>query len=321
MKRAKINFFGFIVAWLIVLGLVSFIGVGDKGMIIVGPKVTLVESGQNAIIGWNGREEVLILSTDAMASKSTLVLEVLPLPSNPKSVEEGSFNSFIKLEEIMDEKLEFLQEKGILGIKGGGKEGVEITFHKKIGAHEVTVVKVADLDYFMRWVNDFTLGKGFKGEISSEFKNTVESYLDRGMKFFVFDVIDVGSAKQSIKPLVYQFETDFLYYPLEITATSDAGLSSSTVNLFIITKGIVNKELIRETRLRPRIGFDNLIGLSKSELKEISPEIASLFGSHAYVMNTGYRGRLNYLNKDLIVYKADIHQPTFLEKLSNQIEW
>ncbi|HJH27131.1 MAG TPA: hypothetical protein C5S37_10290 [Methanophagales archaeon] len=55
----------------------------DKGMIVVGPReVSLQESGQNAIVAWNGDEEIIILSTDAKSSESTLVLEVLPLPSN-----------------------------------------------------------------------------------------------------------------------------------------------------------------------------------------------------------------------------------------------
>jgi hypothetical protein len=322
MIGAKRKFFGSTLTLLVVLGLMSLIGAGDRGMIVIGPDVALEESGQNAIIGWNGKEEVLILSTDAAASKSTYVLEVLPLPSNPKSVEEGSFESFTKLMEIMDEKLEELWEKGNLGITREGAKGkVEITFHKQIGAHEVTVVKVLDLDYFLKWVDNFTRSKGLRGNISPEFKSTVKSYLDRGIKYFVFDVIDVASAKQSIKPLIYRFKTDYLYYPLEITSTSDAGSSRSTVNLFIVTKGIVDKELIRDVGLWLGQGFDNIVSLSKSELKEVSPELASLFGSHAFVMNTWYKGRLRYLNEDLVAHKTDIHQPTLIERGQSRIEW
>jgi len=61
----------------------------NRGMINIGPKeVNIQESVQNAIVAWNGDEEVIILSTDVQSSQPTLVLEVLPLPSNPVKVEK-----------------------------------------------------------------------------------------------------------------------------------------------------------------------------------------------------------------------------------------
>jgi hypothetical protein len=297
-------------------------------MIVVGPReVSLEESGQNAIVAWNGNEEVIILSTDVKSSESTLVLEVLPLPSNPTKVEEGNFDSFTKLTEIVNKKVRAIREQmKALGRLGRGVKapiveipGVEITFHKKIGAHDVTVVKVNDLDYFINWVKDFTVSKGFKyAEISPEFRNTVANYLNRNIKFFVFDVIETGKDKQSIKPLIYRFKTDFLYYPLEITATSDAGLSNSKVNIFLIAKGIIDITAVRNTNLWPRTGFEYPIELSEKELKEISPEIADLFSS-AYVMNAFYSGPLISLNTDLVVYQQDIYIPTFFDKISQSI--
>ena len=290
----------------------------NKGMIVIDPKeISLAETGQNAIVAWNGKEEVIILSTDVRSSESTLVLEILPLPSNPIKVEEGNFDSFTKLTEIVNKKIRAIRERE--RYKGFGRKavtGVEITFHKKIGAHDVTVVKVNDLDYFINWVRNFTTSKGFKyTEISSEFKNTVASYLDRSIRFFVFDVIDVSKDRQSIKPLVYRFKTDFLYYPLEITAASDAKRSFSEVNIFLITNGIINKTVIRDANLWPEAGFKYSIELTKNELKEISPEIADLFSS-AYVMNVHYFGLLERLNKDLVVYRQDIYIPTFFDKIS-----
>ena len=294
----------------------------NRGMIVIGPReVRLEESGQNAIVAWNGNEEVIILSTDTKSSESTLVLEVLPLPSNPTKVEEGSFDSFIKLTEIVNKKVRAIRER--VRYVAAGKlvstPSIEITFHKKIGAHDVTVVKVNDLDYFINWVKDFVISKGFENiELSPKFKNTVADYLSRNIKFFVFDVIEVGKDRQSIKPLVYRFKTNFLYYPLEITATSDAGLSISKVNIFLITKGPINKTVIINANLWPRTGFDYNIELSKAELKEISPEIADLFSS-AYVMNAYYYGLLERLNKDLVVYHQDVHIPTFFDKMFQSI--
>ena len=296
--------------------LISPLASADRGMIIVGPEeITLEESGQNAIVAWNGDEEVIILSTDAKSSGSTLVLELLPLPSNPKKVEEGSFDSFEKLTKMVNEKVEYAWEEAgqrMLGVE----KGVEITFHKKIGAHDVTVVKVNDLDQFVNWVGDFTTEKGFKNvKISPEFRDTVKSYLKRDIKFFVFDVIEASKDEQSVKPLVYRFKTDYLYYPLEITAASDAGRSYSRVNIFLISNERIDKKFVElatgidhfDYWVRTT-GFDHDIYLSKEELKEVSPELEDLFKSKPdpFVMNAFYEGRLDRLSRDLIIHKRSI---------------
>jgi len=277
----------------------------NRGMITVGPKeVKLQETGQNAIVAWNGEEEIIILSTDIRSSESTLVLEVIPLPSNPVKVEEGSFDSFRKLTEMINEKVIDIKEKEF--IRGLGSSGVEITFHKKIGAHDITVVKTNDLDYFINWVKEFTKNKGFKYEsISEDFKNAVSSYLKRDIRFFVFDVIKAVEDRQSIKPLVYRFKTYYLFYPLEITATSDARWSTSNVSIFIITKDVINKDFFRDLYLQPTVGFNHNILLTKGELKEVSPELEDLFKSDAFVMNATYHGSLNVLQRDLF-YSAKI---------------
>ncbi len=310
-----------VILLLILILLAPSVVYANRGMMVIGPMdVDLQESGQNAIVAFNGNEEVIILSTDVSSSESTLVLEVIPLPSNPNKVEEGSFDSFEKLIEIIQEKIETMARREMTKGRGVPEEaapGVEITFHKKIGAHDVTIVKINDLDYFINWVKDFTTNKGFEyKEISQEFKDTVENYLDRDIRFFVFDVIETSEDTKRIKPLIYRFETDFLYYPLEITATSDAGWTISKVNIFLIAKGIIDDEKIININLWPVTGFDYeyKIELSENELKEVSPEIADLFSS-AYVMNAYYEGTLDYLNEDLVVYKKDIHIPAFFEKI------
>ena len=92
-------------------------------------------------------------------------------------------------------------------------------------------------------------------EISSEFENTVAGYLNRDIRFFVFDVIEASEDKQSIKPLIYRFKSDFLYYPLEITATSDAGLSRSEVNIFLLAKGIIKGDVVEDINLFRELVF------------------------------------------------------------------
>jgi len=286
----------------------------DKGL-VAPPHIALEEPGQIAIVAWNGKEEVLILSTNVKSSKSTIVLEVLPLPSNPTRVAEGSFESFIRLNELINKKLLTVKGYGIQAGLRGEEQGIEVTFHEKIGLHDVTVVKVNNLNDFTEWVADFTQSKGLEYVLSSEFKNTVSDYLESGIKFFVFDVIEANENVQSIKPLIYKFETNFLYYPLKVTATSDVSKSTySAVNLFLIAKGQISKTSIRSKNLLPRLGFDSLVELSREELYEISPELADLFEGDPLVMNSYYHGPLGNLKEDVVVYGKDLRTPTFLER-------
>ncbi|RLF61550.1 MAG: DUF2330 domain-containing protein, partial [Thermoplasmata archaeon] len=83
------NKIGLITVWMLLISLSFTVVSGDKGMVPFNPLIQIEENAQNAIIAWNGTEEVLILSTDVTSSESTLVLELLPLPSNPLEVKEG----------------------------------------------------------------------------------------------------------------------------------------------------------------------------------------------------------------------------------------
>jgi len=96
------NKIGLIMVLMVLVSLNFTVVSGDRGAVTLNPLIQIEENTQNAIIAWNGTEEVLILSTDITSSESTPVLELLPLPSNPLEVKEGSFESFTKLQEIVN---------------------------------------------------------------------------------------------------------------------------------------------------------------------------------------------------------------------------
>ena len=76
----------------------------DRGSIPFQMEVLVFEPVQRAFIGFNGHEEILILSTDLRASKATKVLEVLPLPSKPK-ISKASIDIFEKADFLFRKKL------------------------------------------------------------------------------------------------------------------------------------------------------------------------------------------------------------------------
>lgn len=290
----------------------------DRGL-ITHPYASLEESGQTAIVAWNGQEEVLILSTDVKSAQSATVLEILPLPSTPTKVAEGSFDSFRKISDLINERYEATNHFG-RGLDQAGEGGVEVVFHDEIGAHDVTIVRVDDLDDFIEWVEGFAEESAVELSISPEFKDAVSNYLDRDIRYFVFDVIEPNETTKSVNPLIYRFETDVLYYPLEITAASNISEQTySQVNLFLVTKGVINSTLISSANFSPRSGFNHFIDVSVEELAEISPELADLFEDDPLVMNAYYHGPLIHLKEDLIIKEGALHVLTFAERLSQAL--
>ena len=280
----------------------------DMGMVIWPPHVHLDQSAQNAIVAWNGQEEIIILSVDIKSDAKATALRILPLPSDPTEIKEGSFDSFEKLVEIMNQKIDLKREQ--FQALGKGAEapaaGVEITFHEKIGAHDVTVVKVNDADYFIDWIRNFATEKGLKvKQISEGFKKGVENYLKRDLKYFVFDVIEPKEGEESINPLIYRFESDYLYYPMLISGISEIAESRGTINVFIIAEN----EIPQMPFLKFGFGWWDTgaeVELTQEELDEVADDVASLFSSGAKVRKISYHGNINVIKKDFMIYPPGI---------------
>lgn len=306
--------------------LISFsfpIVLGDGG-IIGPPQINIQEQAQNAIVAWNGYEEVLILSVDIQSSESTKVLRVIPLPSNPINVTEGSFDSFTKLQEIINEKL--LQNWNatlnrfdyFLDVKSPSGDAVEVTFHDTFSAHDLTIVKILNVTNFTNWATDFAISNGLTIIFSSKFQSMVEEYLGDNISFFVFDIIDITEDEYSINPIIYRFKTDFLFYPLKITAASDVGETYASVNVFCITKDRIKEEIFSDISFYSNVGsywyyggYYNDINLTEDELLEISLDIYNLFKSDPILMSYRYDGYYTNLENDLIAFGEDIAHPDF----------
>jgi len=296
---------------------------GDGG-IIGPPEIYIYERAQNAIVAWNGTEEVLILSVDIDSSESTKVLRVIPLPSNPINVTEGSFDSFTKLQEIVNEKLQEIwnESRKTLGADDeygpGSLNAVEVTFHDTLGAHDITIVKILDVTNFTDWATDFAGSAGLNITFSSNFQSTVDEYLDDDISYFVFDIINTTEDEYSINPIIYRFKTDFLYYPLKITAASDVGETYASVNVFCIAKNRIKDEVFANISFYPNIGyywyyddyFSN-INLTEEDLLEISPDIYNLFKDDPILMSYRYDGYYSYLEDDIIAFDDDFAYPNF----------
>jgi len=258
---------------------ISFLSISiyaDRGSIPFRPNVRIFEPTQRAMIAWNGTEEILLLSTDMKASDSTEVLEVMPLPAEPV-VKKGDIETFKKATNLINKKL--LMQHRLVSKRNGGKERAsepagEITFHKKIGAHDINVAHVLDKDGFISWAEKYLDSLGVENpNIPEGLKNVVGEYLEEEFTWFVFDVISLDKELKTNDAIQYRFKTDFLFYPVKIMSTEEGYTSMDFL--------ILTPQLLRNF---PGIPLDRIhlehepISITSEELKGLNEEMGELLG-------------------------------------------
>lgn len=244
----------------------------NRGLIAVNPNATIFEPNQRAMIAWTGNEEILLLSTDLHASDSTMVLEVLPLPAEPE-VKKGDLETFRKATELINQKLYYAKaEKGRVMSEGVVVPSGEVTFHKKIGAHDISVTHLLDAQGFVDWVIDYLEGLGIEGDIvSSEMEELIEEYIADDFMWFVFDVVTLGEETVTNEPIQYRFKTRHLFYPLKITSTAGG---TTSIELLILTPRLLSRF--------PSLPIDRIrlkhdpININREELAELNADMYEL---------------------------------------------
>ena len=278
----------------------------DRGMIPVSLEVSVYEPGQKAILAWNGYEEIMILSTDVTSSQETLVLEILPLPSKP-DVEAASFESFEKIQSmIWEEGLNQFMYSTENDARSGS---VEVLFHEEIGAHNITVVKASDASELIDWAGDFMSGSGVNKEISlGNFESVIENYMRRGFRYYVLDLITISPEERSVNPILYRFDSSFLYYPLLITSPV---IGNTEIALFLITEGKVEKDYwpMQKALYRVSGGTWQPIEflLSKGDLSKIDLRISEILPDGARLTALRYEGKLDLLTRDLMISEETLN--------------
>lgn len=274
----------------------------NRGMIPVNPNIIIFEPTQRAMIAWDGTQEILLLSTDLRASDSTLLLEVLPLPSEPE-VKKGDLETFRKATDLINSKL---RVAATLSKNNGDQEshvrtpGGEVTFHEKIGAHDISVTHLLNADGFIDWVRDYLKTLDIEGDVISEtMKGLIEEYVKDDYTWFVFDVVTLGTETVTNEPIQYAFKTDKLYYPLKITQT---GEGYTSIELMILTP-----QLLRNFPGLPikRIHLPHEpITITNDELKDLNEDMFELLGKlkEMRLRIWEIEGELKFFDEDLIAY-------------------
>ncbi len=250
----------------------------DCGSIPFLPDAEIFEPGQRAVIAFDGKEEILVLSTDLRASKPTKVLEVIPFPTEPK-VAQAEPDVYDKAAALIAKKLGKGKGKG-LGMMGGFGAGGparppagEVTQRKKIGAHDLSVIRVLDSDRFVRWVEDYLRNAGVENpKIPRPLKQVIVEYLRDGFTWFVFDVVQLGTETVTKDAIQYRFATRFAYYPLRITR---AETGATRIRLLMISPRLLQIPDIGTAKVRL---MHEPVRVDAEELKYIDEEIHKMLG-------------------------------------------
>lgn len=291
-------------AFFVFFSLISNIVQADRGSIPFKPDVKIFEPNQNALIAWNGIEEILILTTNLRASEATRVLEVIPMPSEPV-VKKGDIEIFRKATRLINEKrarwnTSSGSERGLSMSKGAQPPSGEITFHKTIGAHDVSVARVLDSRGFVKWVSDYLKTRNIDNPVIPEtLRKVIEEYLAEGFGWFVFDVVQLDTEAITNQAIQYRFRTGKMFYPLKISRT-DTGYT--TIDLLILTPKLLNNfpgwpgNLI-QLRHEP-------VSIVSKEVRELSEEIDDLLGNRDDMKLRIWRikWKLSSFENDLLAY-------------------
>jgi len=270
----------------------------DSSIQSIGTPPEIFEPAQNAVIAWNGREEILVLTTDLKASKPTKVLEVLPLPSEPV-VTRGDSTIFAKFNDLILRELRnnWYSGKGRGGSQADSDQAAEVTFHEKIGAHDISVVHVLDSGYFEQWINGYLKKQGAGPQkISPVLMATIEQYLLDGHHWFVFDVVELGLEVKSNDAIQYRFASDKFYYPMRISAT-DSG--ETNINLIALTeKGLSRYFGLPQEKIRQR---HRILQLPAVKVAAVHEEMAKMFsGNEISIQTLRIQGNLKAFDLDVL---------------------
>jgi hypothetical protein len=230
--------------------------------------------------------------TAVYAEADTTALRIIPLPSQPEKIEQGDFNSFHYIGKLIYDRFDrrtWLDCAG--GKEGGGGEGVDIVFHEKIGAHDIWVAKATDAAELVKWGEDFLARNQIQHQISSpRLESLAAQYIEEGVQFFVFDLIELSADQKSVEPIVYQFRSDTLYFPLKISSIIPG---ETQISLFLLTP-----EPLTDTSQLPESQFDEdgvgmkvakakgkrvQFELDEEELASIDPRLGELLAGHAWL--------------------------------------
>ena len=208
----------------------------DMGIIVPAGVAEVSEQNQKAIVIHNGIEEIIILTNKVVATDPVVVLRFIPFPNSPQVTAAPpkcfkAVNMIIKARDV--KYMEVASGASIKDKDADIARSFDIKFDKKVQASDVFVVKINSFLQFRNFVNKCLEKKGLPHKAEyKDMETIVSNYLSRGIRYFAFDFLELNRGTSIIEPLMYKFNTEKLYYPLEI---SDIFYGIGSINIVFLT--------------------------------------------------------------------------------------
>jgi len=254
-----------------------------------GKSFSFNEPRQNGVIAWNGKEQILILSTDENSNVSGggATMSVLPLPGKPISIMPASTKAF-------DDATALIKRKLSRVAKG------QMMLEAKIGTHNIFIWKLDSADDFANQVRAYIKEK-YAGKADALVTDTAEKVIDwyfkQGFRYFAFDLAFMPEKPQTKVAIAYRFESPYAYYPLVVSRIGGTG--KTRITLAVFTPGLLHhfKGLRHE-----QIGVfgDKSVDLTAADLEPIDPGMAKLMGSGQF------KGRIFEISGNINAFGGDV---------------
>jgi hypothetical protein len=180
------------------------------------------------------------------------------------------------------------------GKAGPQGEPFTITFHERLGAHDITVIKVNQPAEFADWVEEKAKAlTQNQASLPESIRSLIQKYLNQyHCPYFVFDVIEVGPDPKSIEPIIYEFESGLLFYPLEISSTFHG---QTSIDLIIFSEDWINPDPF----LKLNFQVSTTSYVDANDMQDVLPRLRELLGERAEVQAFRYTGNIDRLKGNI----------------------
>jgi hypothetical protein len=258
---------------------------------------------QKVLLAWNGKidtkGEILVIRSATMSSKngSGAVLGIIPLPGKPISIERFDAKIFEDSRKILKAKWNAEQ--------GTGSTKIE---YKTDAVISLFVLKFDSVDDFIEGINAYLskmLQKDTAIEWDAQYTAIIEQYLQRGFRYFAFDVSELTNGKiRNKETIMFRCQSKAGFYPLLINQVGGKG--DTSVDFIIMTP-----DKIKTSSYEPMNNYDGIdvqingggaVVLTKNEILSLSPLLGKFFDGteKVNIRNLLMSGDMSRFYQDLI---------------------
>ena len=257
----------------------------EKGVKVELPKLqpslvrdsVFLRGNYRGILAWNGRgddegEELLIVESVAKStsSRSEAVLSVIPLPGKPISIERLNCR-LASFDELLEKKF---NEAGIISGKAAPAFDSQ---YPRIASYHVFVLNIDVMDTLVSEIKNYidqVYSRDVLVDISPEEMAILQSYWDRGFRYFAFDISVLSDQPTCKMPLMFHFQSPQVYFPLHVGAIGGTG--ETLVDLIVLTPDkIVLSGAVKDEDVI--LVGNTIVNIELSELETIQPAIVEFF--------------------------------------------